>query len=594
MRYLQGITTDAPTEPDNPLILGTAIHTGIEKSLEEAIREYCFSFPVITDEHINEIIKFEMVIPLAKAAIPPGGQFEVEIKDDDFHGFIDYLVPVELSLEDKDDICACCKFEESCGYAGSGVCPKGKFTAYDIYDFKYSNNVSRYKQSGQLHEYKYFFEKNNPGKRIRNLYFVFVPKVTIRQKKTETLTDFRERLKDELLKVEVKIVQVKFNHEKIIEFLLAIKAANEETAFPQESSYLCRFCEFQDYCEKGWNYFMNLPENKRRNIEEVEKRVLWIYGAPFCGKTTFANAFPDPLMLNTDGNIKFVDAPYIRIKDEVKVEGRQTKRTLAWEVFKDTISELEKKQNDFRTIVVDLLEDLYEHCRLYMYQQMGISHESDDSFRAWDKVRGEFLNTLKRLMNLDYENIILISHEDTSKDITRKGGDKITAIKPNLQDKVANKIAGMVDVVARIVADGESHTFSFKSNEVIFGGGRLKVNAKDIPLDVDALFAVYDEANKNAASGNVAPTESTKSGRNRKKADTAPAKAADEPQDSPKEETPTTDTPEVETPQEAPEMVEQSTPEDVDGIEDAARAAAGDPDVPANEEKPRRKRKARE
>ena len=187
---------------------------------------------------------------------------------------------------------------------------------------------------------------------------------------------------------------------------------------------------------------IKLPENKRRNIEAVEKRVLWIYGVPFCGKTTFANAFPDPLMLNTDGNIKFVDAPYIRIKDEVKVEGRQTKRTLAWELFKDTISELEKKENSFRTIIVDLLEDLYEHCRLYMYQQMGITHESDDSFRAWDKVRGEFLNTLKRLMNLDYENIILISHEDTSKDITRKGGDKITAIKPNLQEKVANKVAG--------------------------------------------------------------------------------------------------------------------------------------------------------
>ena len=105
-------------------------------------------------------------------------------------------------------------------------------------------------------------------------------------------------------------------------------------------------------------------------------------------------------------------------------------------------------------------------------------------FHAWDKVRGEFLNTLKRLMNLDYENIILISHEDTSKDITRKGGDKITAIKPNLQEKVANKVAGMVDVVARIVADGDARTFSFKSNEVIFGGGRLKVNA----LPGDSLY----------------------------------------------------------------------------------------------------------
>ena len=582
MRYLEGITTIPATEPDNPLILGQAVHTGIEKTLEEAIREYCFSFPIITDEHINEIIKFETVIPLAKMAIPPGGKFEVEIKDDDFHGFIDYLVPATV-------------FERGVELPDT----------YDLYDFKYSNNVSGYKQSGQLHEYKYFFEKNNPGKKIRNMFFVFIPKVTIRQKKTETLLEFRQRLKEALSGVEVKVVQIEFNIEKVIEFLFGIKAVNEETEFPQEKSYLCRYCEFQENCEKGWDYFMKLPENKRRNIEAVEKRVLWIYGVPFCGKTTFANAFPDPLMLNTDGNIKFVDAPYIRIKDEVKVEGRQTKRTLAWEVFKDTISELEKKENDFRTIIVDLLEDLYEHCRLYMYQQMGITHESDDSFRAWDKVRGEFLNTLKRLMNLDYENIILISHEDTSKDITRKGGDKITAIKPNLQDKVANKVAGMVDVVARIVADGDTRTFSFKSNEVIFGGGRLKVSATDIPLDVDALFAVYDEANKNAASGAaVTPVATTpaKAGRTGRKRTETPATATDKPQDSPKEEQAANDTPEQETPQES----EQEAP-DSEGVDDSPlpqvdpNSGEAEPpfdveptETPETEEKPRRKRKARE
>lgn len=569
------MTTIPATEPDNPLILGQTVHTGIEKSLEEAIREYCFSFPIITDEHINEIIKFETVIPLARAAIPPGGKFEVEIKDDDFHGFIDYLVPM--------------------GYMSKEALhnPYGEdVDVFDLYDFKYSNNVSGYKKSGQLHEYKYFFERNNPGKKIRNMYLVFIPKVTIRQKKTETLTEFRQRLKEELSGVEVKTVQIGFNPERVIEFLFGIKAVNEETEFPQEKSYLCRYCEFQEYCEKGNDYMIKLPENKRRNIEAVEKRVLWIYGVPFCGKTTFANNFPDPLMLNTDGNIKFVDAPYIRIKDEVRVEGRQTKRTLAWDVFKDTISELEKKENTFRTIVVDLLEDLYEHCRLYMYQQMGITHESDDSFRAWDKVRGEFLNTLKRLMNLDYENIILISHEDTSKDITRKGGDKITAIKPNLQEKVANKVAGMVDVVARIVADGETRTFSFKSNEVIFGGGRLRVNAKDIPLDVKALFAVYDEANKNAASGMAEPAAPTKTGRTGRKRTETPATPADKPQDSPKEEQPTTDTPEPESPQEAPETAaEQPAPE----AATPADGAMNPPEAPAEgEEKPRRKRKARD
>ncbi len=588
MRYLQGITTIPATEPDNPLILGQAVHTGIEKSLEEAIREYCFSFPIITDEHINEIIKFETVIPLARAAIPPGGKFEVEIKDDDFHGFIDYLVPM--------------------GYMSKEALhnPYGEdVNVFDLYDFKYSNNISGYKQSEQLHLYKYFFEKNNPGKKIRNMYLVFIPKVTIRQKKTETLLEFRERLIEELSGVEVKTVQIGFSPEKVIEFLFGIKAVNEEAEFPQEKSYLCRYCEFQEFCEKGNDYMIKLPENKRRNIEAVEKRVLWIYGVPFCGKTTFANAFPDPLMLNTDGNIKFVDAPYIRIKDDVRVEGRQTKRTLAWEVFKDTISELEKKDNTFKTVIVDLLEDLYEHCRLYIYQQMGITHESDDSFRAWDKVRGEFLNTLKRLMNLDYENIILISHEDTSKDITRKGGDKITAIKPNLQEKVANKVAGMVDVVARIVADGETRTFSFKSNEVIFGGGRLRVNAKDIPLDVDALFAVYDEANKNAASG---ATTTVKAGRTgRKKAET-PATAADKPQDKLEPEQTVNNTPEKETPQEAPETVTEQQPEAAtwtpgggetdDSIpteDNPVEGAMNPPETSAEpEEKPRRKRKARD
>lgn len=568
MRYIYGITTIPPAEPDNALIMGQTVHTGIEKSLEEAIKEYSFSYPIITDEHINEIIKFETVIPLARAAIPPGGAFEVEIADSDFHGFIDYLVPV-----------------------GDGY--------FDLYDFKYSNNVSGYKQSNQLHLYKYFWERNNPGKKIRNMYFLFIPKVSIRQKKTETLLDFRQRLKEELAGAEVKTVQIGFNPEKVIEFLFGIKAIKEEKDFPQNKSYLCRFCEYQENCEKGWNYFMKLPENKRRNIEAVEKRVLWIYGVPFCGKTTFANSFPDPLMLNTDGNIKFVDAPYIRIKDEIKVEGRMTKRTLAWDVFKDTISELEKKDNTFKTIVVDLLEDLYEHCRLYMYQQMGITHESDDSFRAWDKVRGEFLNTLKRLMNLDYENIILISHEDTSKDITKKGGDKITAIKPNLQDKVANKVAGMVDVVARIVADGDTRTFSFKSNEVIFGGGRLKVNAKDIPLDVNALFAVYDEANKNAASGVVTAAVSTeKTGRStRKKAEEAPATAADKPQDKPAEEQAVNNTPEQETPQEAADKAEETQPEQAAEQQNTAAPVDGamnPPETPAEEEKPRRKRKARD
>lgn len=478
LRYIDKYEVLKPDNADNPLFLGTALHTGIEKDVKTAIDEYYKNFTVITDEHINEAMKLEFQIPRAKALLPQG-EYEVQIQDEDFIGFIDLLVPVSG--------------EELFDEVGNSVIEP---TVYDLYDFKYSNNTYHYKDSPQLHLYKYYFEKTHPGKKIRNMKFMLVPKVNIRQKKTEELSDFRQRIQDELQKTEIKFLEIDYNPEYIINFLTNTKRMLEETEFKKEEGWLCNWCEYQEYCKKGYDYFMNLPKNERRNIEKISKKTLWLYGSPFSGKTTFANKFPDPLMLNTDGNIKFVDAPFIPIKDEVKVTGRMTQRKFAWEVFKEAIAELEKKENDFKTIVVDLLEDTYEYCRLYMYDQMGITHESDDSFRAWDKVRTEFLSTLKRLMNLDYENIILISHEDASKDITKKGGDKITAIKPNLQEKAANKVAGMVDMVARIVADDSKRTLSFKSNEVVFGGGRLTTSVNEIDLEYDLFLTVYEEANK--------------------------------------------------------------------------------------------------
>lgn len=473
MRYVHKIGTIPNTDPDNALILGLAMGLGIENGVDAALEFYAYSFPVLTDEHINEMIKLEVMIPKVLELIPPGGAFELEIKNDDFIGYMDYLVPVETSAEGFTDV-------------------------FDLYDFKYSNNLKGYLKSGQLHEYKYFWERQHPGCTIRRMGFVMIPKSKIRQKGTETLAQFRDRLRETLKEKEPEIVYIDFDPMKVVEFMLDVKHTVEATEYPKTPNHFCGWCEYEEYCLKGWDYML-LPKNERRDLTKAKKKVVWIYGAPFTGKTFFANVFPNPLMLNTDGNIKFVDAPYIAIRDQVSVEGRITKKKLAWEVFSDTVAELEKKQNDFNTIVLDLLEDLYEHCRVYICDRQGWKHESDDSFRSYDMVRGEFLNTLKRLINLDYENIILISHEDRTRDLTRKTGDKISSIKPNLQDKVANKVAGMVDLVARVVADDNERVLSFKASEVIFGGGRLTVTNREIPLDYEAFCEVYEEANAKAA-----------------------------------------------------------------------------------------------
>ena len=453
LRYIDKLETIDKCDPGDALKLGTALHDGIETNVDSAIEKYFMSYPIINDLHENEAIKLRRLIPKVKAILPPGGQFEVELDCEDFKGFIDYLVPVG--------------------------------DEFDIYDFKYSNNVERYLESEQLHVYKYYAEKLL-GIKIRNLYFLFVPKTMIRQKKTEELFQYRKRLRETLETMEPRIERVEYDPNKVIEFMTSVKHVIESKRYEKRESRLCDWCEYKDYCKEGRMIDL-LPSTQRVNRQKSERKRMWIYGAPFSGKTTFADNAPTPLNLNTDGNIKAVTMPALPIKDSY--EGRIKK--LGWEVFKDALNELEKG-SDFETIVVDLTEDTYEMCRLYMYDKLGIEHESDDSFRAWDKVRIEYLSTMRKLLNLDY-NVILNSHEDRTKDFTSRTGEKYTSIKPNINDKVANKLAGMVDFVGRIVIDGDKRTLNFKSNDVIFGGGRLDFGVNEIPLDWGELMKLYDD-----------------------------------------------------------------------------------------------------
>ena len=465
---------DDPT-PDNALVVGNALHLGLETNVDNMLKHYYNHYNIIDDRHVNEAIKLEVLAKKGHELLNGINILhqEYEINVPEFKGIVDLITQN----------------------------PDGTI---DVFDFKYSNNVDRYLESGQLHIYKYFLEQQ--GFKVNKLGFIFLPKTMIRQKKSENLYQFRKRLIETLNELNIRVVEVKYQEEKVHEFLNSCNEINQAEDYPKNETKLCDWCDYQNYCQKGIDYEiismkeneeMQLPSIERRNIAKTKKRKIWIYGPAFSGKTTMLDDAPNPLNLNTDGNIEFVTMPFIPIKDEVTVTGRVTNRKFAWEVFKDTIAELEKKQNDFKTIIVDLLEDTREMCRIYKYDEMGISHESDSGFgKGWDIIKTEYLATMRRLFNLDYENIVVISHEDISKDITKKNGQNVTRIAPNIQEAIANKIAGMVDIVARVIVDGDERTLNFKSDEVIFGGGRLRgISKTSIPLSWEELMKVYDEAN---------------------------------------------------------------------------------------------------
>lgn len=232
---------------------------------------------------------------------------------------------------------------------------------------------------------------------------------------------------------------------------------------------------------------MNLPENKKKQPKVNETPDVFIYGQSYVGKSTFEDGVDDIIIFSTDGNTDELTSPTILIANEVTVNGRITSTKLAWEVFRDWVDELEKKQNTYKYVGLDLLEDFRELCRVFIYKKMNITHESDAGFgKAYDMVTTEFNTVLKRIKAAGY-HLIIVSKE-TEGEVTLKSGGKYTTFKPNIPDKVANTIAGLVDISARAFVDENGKRWlQLGKQDHTFGGGRYNFVVDKCELSMKTL-----------------------------------------------------------------------------------------------------------
>lgn len=468
LNYVDGLKVPFNCDAANPLVIGTMLHECIEVGVDEAIANYKASYPVMTDLMVNELMKIKVLGSRARELAwgmlddDTDPMFEVKVEDDSgFVGFVDMLIP-----------------------RGKGL--------WTMLDFKYSNNVDRYLESGQLSVYKYFYEKTHPDEVIQDMAFLIVPKTMIRQKKTEDLYQFRERLSATLEDMWPKLYPVAYDPGHVADFAVGTCTMANAVEFPKHESRLCDWCDYKDFC-LGGNDMLILPKNERRPEAVITDPDMWIYADSYVGKSTFVDHFDDVLFINTDGNTQNITSPFIQIADELVTEGRMSRKVLAWSKFREVIDELEKHDNDFRVIALDLVEDLYEHCRFYVFNQLGIKHESDGGYgKGWDMVRTEFLGQMKRLKSLGYR-VIYISKELVT-EITYANGMKVSTFKPNLPDKVANVLAGTVTMTLRAYMDERGHFLQLRKNENVFGGGRIDFKRDRCDLTVEAFNAALLEA----------------------------------------------------------------------------------------------------
>lgn len=119
----------------------------------------------------------------------------------------------------------------------------------DVIDFKYSNNVDNYINSKQVHLYKYYLEKL--GFRVRNLGYLFIPKTSIRMKKTEDTYQFRKRLQNTIKEQKLKLVKVNYDENKVKEFFNEIATLEKDNTYEKNETKLCDWCDYKEYCKSN-------------------------------------------------------------------------------------------------------------------------------------------------------------------------------------------------------------------------------------------------------------------------------------------------------------------------------------------------------
>ena len=166
-------------------------------------------------------------------------------------------------------------------------------------------------------------------------------------------------------------------------------------------------------------------------VSEPGRLTTLIYGQPKVGKSTFASEYPDAIFLSIEPGLNSLSVWKVDIH--------------SWEEFGEAWAEL-KKDDRFKTIIIDTLDNLYDFCREYILKKTGFAHESEDDHygRQYAMIKKEFHKALNAMATNRF-GLVMISHADMKDEKTRAG--KVRKAYPNLPNKAREVVMSMVDLI---------------------------------------------------------------------------------------------------------------------------------------------------
>lgn len=199
-----------------------------------------------------------------------------------------------------------------------------------------------------------------------------------------------------------------------------------------------------------------LPENKPQ-IPKDTPRNYFIYGETMSGKSFLANEFPNPIVLNTDGNSGANVVPSIQLVNEKDKTGKITRSVI--QQLGEILLALQTQNHSYETVVVDVIDDVIEMIKIAVCDELtpsGTPRVKSLSEIGYGKGY-DFFNQAVTELVMDLKalpmNVIYISRQISEYD--DKG--KVTKDKPSLKDKYVNLINGNSDLMIHTEKVGNNY-----------------------------------------------------------------------------------------------------------------------------------------
>jgi len=174
-----------------------------------------------------------------------------------------------------------------------------------------------------------------------------------------------------------------------------------------------------------------LPKTKTKPKTSISDLTALLYGPSKIGKSTWCSQAENALFLATEPGLN-------------SLEVFETPIT-CWDDLLNACAEIADGKHDFKTIIVDTVDNAYRMCSDYVCKKFKIEHESDLGYgKGYALINNEFQRVLNKLAFLPY-GLVLISHSHELEIETRTG--KHTKIVPTLPEKARKLVTGLVDLI---------------------------------------------------------------------------------------------------------------------------------------------------